>query len=297
MPANAGPSAPASHSLRTGNIAAASENRTIWLDTPFGRLPFTYEDTPESGVGVSVWSGGDYEHPLGERWRLRTGADLSQREHKGSAFDRTTLAAHAGPRRLIDRNTEASLLATAAQHWLAGAPQYRDLGLRLEADRRLGPRLTASLRASWLHRRYDDSSDLDGPAADLSLGASYLLTPTLRAELSLGGSRARPERLNQRNTGRRAEAGLTAALPWGFTLGGSAALNWTDYKGNWYPFTTEGRPRKDQTRSVRLSAHHRAFTLWGFSPRLSLVRENRTSNAQLHDYERTYGELSFIRLF
>ena len=36
---------------------------------------------------------------------------------------------------------------------------------------------------------------------------------------------------------------------------------------------------------------------WGFSPRVSLVRESRESNAQLHDYERTSGELQFVRLF
>ncbi len=38
-------------------------------------------------------------------------------------------------------------------------------------------------------------------------------------------------------------------------------------------------------------------TLWGFSPRVSLVQENRKSNAQLHGYERTSGKLQFARLF
>ena len=39
-------------------------------------------------------------------------------------------------------------------------------------------------------------------------------------------------------------------------------------------------------RSSRLSAHNCAFTLEGFSPQVSLVQEQRTSNAQLHDYDR-----------
>ena len=36
-------------------------------------------------------------------------------------------------------------------------------------------------------------------------------------------------------------------------------------------------------------------TLWGFSPRVCLVQESRESNAQLHGYERTSGELQFAR--
>ena len=41
----------------------------------------------------------------------------------------------------------------------------------------------------------------------------------------------------------------------------------------------------------------RALTWLGFSPQISLVQEQRSSNAQLHDYERIFGELQFVRLF
>ncbi len=279
------------------NVSAASDNRTIWIDTAYGRLPFTYETAPKSGIGVLVWAGGEYQYPLNDRWRWRAGADVSRREYRGGEFDRMTLEAHTGPRWLIDDDTEASLLATVRQNWLADDPYYRDLGLRFEGHRRLTRRMTASLRASWFDRKYDESPDLEGPVMDVSLGGSYLLTPTLRADLRAGWWRERPERRRQRNDGHWVQAGLTAALPWGFTLGGSAALRRTGYEGDWYPFTESGRSRRDTTRVFRLSVHHRAFTLWGFSPRLSLVREDRASNAQLHDYERTYGELSFVRLF
>ncbi len=51
------------------------------------------------------------------------------------------------------------------------------------------------------------------------------------------------------------------------------------------------------TRSFRLNAYNRAFTVEGFSPQVSVVQEERTSNAQLHDYKRIYGELRFVRLF
>ena len=56
-------------------------------------------------------------------------------------------------------------------------------------------------------------------------------------------------------------------------------------------------PRSDLTRTIRLFAHNRALTLEGFSPQISVTREDRTTNAQLHDYQRTFGELRFVRLF
>ena len=44
-------------------------------------------------------------------------------------------------------------------------------------------------------------------------------------------------------------------------------------------------------------AHNRALTVQGFSPQVSVTQESRTTNAQLHDYERVFGELRFVRLF
>ena len=110
-----------------------------------------------------------------------------------------------------------------------------------------------------------------------------------------------------RASGRRSKAGAnpaagcswgaTALLPWGFTVGGSGTLRWVDYDGDWFPFTEPGQSRSDLTRSLRLFVHNRALTLEGFSPQLSVTQEQRTTNAQLHDYQRTFGELRFVRLF
>ena len=58
-----------------------------------------------------------------------------------------------------------------------------------------------------------------------------------------------------------------------------------------------GGERRDLTRSLRLDVHNRAVTVAGFSPRVSMVQEQRTSNVQLHGYDRISGELSFVRLF
>ena len=127
--------------------------------------------------------------------------------------------------------------------------------------------------------------------------SDWAVTLTVRIDAGLGWGRERPEAEQQRNSRRWVRLGATAALPWGFTLGGSGTLRWTDYEGEWFPFTTAGAERRDLTRSLRVFAHNRALTLEGFSPHVSVVQEQRTSNAQLHDYERISGELRFVRLF
>ena len=101
----------------------------------------------------------------------------------------------------------------------------------------------------------------------------------------------------ERHTRRWVQVGATAALPWGFTVGGSGTLRWADYEGDWFPFTATGEPRNDVIRSLRVFAHNRALTYEGFSPQISVTQEQRTTNAQLHDYQRTFGELRFVRLF
>ena len=146
-------------------------------------------------------------------------------------------------------------------------------------------------------RKYDERSHLDGPGTDVSLGGTYVLGPTVRTNAAIGWGRDRPEAERFRHDRRSVQAGITAALPWGFTVGATGTLRWADYEGNWSFFTQSDQPRRDLTRSLRVNAFNRGFTIGGFSPQVSLVREDRTSNAQAHDYERTFGELRFVRLF
>ena len=69
------------------------------------------------------------------------------------------------------------------------------------------------------------------------------------------------------------------------------------YEGRWGAFTPGGVSREDRTWNLRASVFNRAFTVYGFSPQLVLVKETRESNAQLYDYERTRAELRFVRQF
>ena len=72
-------------------------------------------------------------------------------------------------------------------------------------------------------------------------------------------------------------------LPLGFTVGGGAEMRWTDFEDEWPPHTPPGEDRADRTRSLRLSVHNRAVTIYGFSPELVAVHEERETNAQLYD--------------
>ena len=114
------------------NIGGTSDERIIHIDFDGRRLPFRRdaEDLTTSGIGVSVWTGGEYQYPLGDGVRLRAGANLSRRDYAGSRFDQTFGSGHAGPRWLADRNTEASVLASVQRRWSAGAPAYDALGAR-----------------------------------------------------------------------------------------------------------------------------------------------------------------------
>ena len=277
------------------NIGGSSDQRIIYIhDLPFRR---NKEEPRTSGVGVAVWGGAEYQVPLASNLRLRAGANASRWEYSGSEFDQLVVSTHAGPRWFVDNTTEVSVLASARQRWLGTTPDNRDLGIRLETARRVTSTVTALAQASWHKRRYRTRSHLDGPVFDILLRGVWVATPSVRTELYGGYGRERPRSLTWRHQSRRLGAGVSVALPLGFTVSGGAEMRWTDYRGDWFPFTRDGSPREDRTRSLRLSTHNRAFTLLGFSPELSIVRETRTSSAQLYGYGRTRGELRFVQQF
>ena len=292
-------------SLHTGfalapdtNIGATSGESIIYIDIGGQRLPFRRdaEELTTSGIGLSLWTGGEYQYPLDERLRLRAGANVSRREYAGSRFDQTFVSGHAGPRWLLGRNTEASVLASVQRRWSAGVQDHDLLGVPLEAGHRFTRRVTAIARISWHDRNYRTRTYLDGPVADVSLSGAWVVTPTVRADAAMGWGRERPEAEAWRHDRRWVRAGVSVALPRGFTVGGSGELRRTDYEGNWFPHTS-GEPREDRTRSLRASVHNRALAWKGFSPQISLVHEVRKTNAQLYDYERSGGELRFVRPF
>ena len=283
------------------NLNAASESEVIYIDTIFGRLPFQREGDfgAESGLGISVWGGGEFQHPdpRNERLRLRIGADAAVREYPGGDFDQWFLAAHVGPRWLASPTTELSLLGTVQRQWLGGSPYADEIGVRLELDRRLTSRLWGRGTASARKRNHLHDF-LDGPVTGFTLDLAWTPAPVLRVHWNAGYEHSHAMSVHWRNLSRWLRVSTSLVLPLGFTLGTSAQVRRTRYDGSGQAhLTLHGRQRFDRIRTVGVTVLNRAVTLFRFSPQLALVHEVRATNAQAQDYERNRAELRFVRQF
>lgn len=282
------------------NLNAASNSEVIYIDTVFGRLPFRREGDfgARSGLGLSVWGGGEYQQPLSPRLRLRVGADLAQREYGGGDFDQLFAAAFTGPRLLVGRLTDVSLLATAQRQWLGGHPYVDETGARLEIDRRLTRALYARGTTAYRERICHGCEFRSGPVVDFTLNLFWTVAPVMQVHMMVGYESDHSASEHWRNLGRWVRVGSSLALPLGFTLGSSAQMRRTYYEGSGAAhLTLRGRPRRDRTLTLSISLLNRALTFFGFSPQLAVVHESRRTNAQAQNYKRDRAELRFIRQF
>ena len=278
------------------NINAASDAEIIYING----LPFRRGagQRASSDIGVVGWGGAEYQFPLAERWRLRSGIDLNHREYKGKNFDQTYAGVYAGPRWLINRTTEMSLLATASQRWFGQYSFNYDYGARLEVLHRVFAGLQVSGRALWSDRKYQQQTGLTGSLSVFSLGANYVLFPTVQINALVGYSLQDSRAQNWDSTGYWTRAGTNVALPWGFTVGLSAEFRWTDYGNGWFPFIPDNSvPREDHTRILGATLLNRAVTVFGFSPQVAFSNQVRESNAQLLDFKRNLVEMRWVRQF
>lgn len=281
------------------NIGASSDSEIVWLPAFGTVLPFRVNESarPSSGLGLVAWGGAEYQHPISQRWRLRLGADATLHEYPEVRFDLLRLGGHAGPRWLIGRTTEASLLATVAQQWRGNRKDYSEIGLRLEVSQRLSRALWLYPHIAWTLRTYEESGHVNGDRWRAGLALRWQALPTLRLDLRGLASAEETRLASYRSVTGSAGIGAHWLLPWGFTLGGSADLSWTGYNPGWAWITRGPDRRKDAAQVYRMTLLHRSFTLSGFSPQLLVTREARRSNAQLYGYRRWRGEVRLLRQF
>jgi len=283
------------------NINAATDAEVIYPTYgPLEGLPFELSDDarPQSGLGVVLWGGGDYEYPLSRDVRLRVGGGVSRTEYEERHFDGTSLHAYAGPVWLPGNRTEISLRGSARRSWSGGEPESHDLGARFDVSHLLSRRVLLRTQVSYHQYNYDEDLHLDGPRSNFSLTALWKATPIMSLEATVGLNREQTEP-RWRNSSQSVGLGTSVDLPHGFTVGLDGEYRWTNYEGqgNWGLFTPPGELRNDRTRMLNLSVFNRAFTLQGFSPKLVLTHETRESNTrQLRNYERTRAELQFVRV-
>ena len=204
--------------------------------------------------------------------------------------------AEAGPRWLIAPGTEASLLAVANCHWRGSSVSHDELGLRFEWRHRFGRRILLNFNGSWRERNWNEEPDRDGPVVNLGFGARYQASPVLVLNASVFGERDRPDQATRRTRTLGLSLGFSRDLPRGFTIGVDASLNRTRYDEIGIQ-TSDGGRRVDRTGGLSMNLTKRDLTIGGFSPRLTLGHSTRDSNAVFQDYERTYGEISFVRQF
>ena len=243
------------------------------------------------------WGGAEYQYPLANRWRLRSGFNVNHREYKGGQFDQTFLAGFAGPRWLFSRDTEMSLLATASQRWWGGSPFNYDFGARLEVEHRVYAGFWLSGRASWQDRTNQQQKFLEGSLIVASLGANYVLFPTVQVNGLLGFQQQDALAHHWNSQGFWGRVGTNVALPWGFTVGLSAEFRWTDFESGWAPFVPDNSARHDHTRILGATLLNRGLTIYGFSPQVAFSNQVRESNAQLFDFKRNLVELRWVRQF
>ena len=278
------------------NINAASDVEVIYING----LPFRRGagQRASSAIGVVGWGGAEYQFPLANRWRLRSGFNVNHREYKGGRFDQTFLAGYIGPRWLISRYTEMSLLASASQRWWGGSSFNYDVGARLEVEHRVFAGLRLSGRATWSDRTYQQNTFLEGPLMVFSLGARYVPFPIMQVNALVGYIQQEAAARHWNSTGYWTRVGTNVALPWGFTVGLSGEFRWTDFEDGWpQPFRPDNSARRDQTRILGATLLNRAITVYGFSPQIAFSHQVRDSNAQLLDFKRNLVEMRWVRQF
>ena len=277
------------------NINAASDAEFIYINgLPFRRGA---QGRASSDIGVVGWGGGEYQYPLAEHWRLRSGLNVNHREYKGNRWDQTFLAGYVGPRWLITRDTEMSLLATASQRWWGGSSLNYDYGARLEVEHRVFAGFRLNARAQWSDRKFQQQKFLEGPLMVFSLGARYVLFPTVQVNALVGYQQQDAVSHAWSSAGYWTRMGTNVALPWGFTVGLSAEFRWTDFESGWFPFVPDNSAREDRTRILGATLLNRAITVFGFSPQVAFSNQLRTSNAQLFDFQRNLVEMRWVRQF
>ena len=156
-------------------------------------FPFRPDETRKSGVGISVWAGGQYHYPLTERVRLLLGSNASLQQYPGKEFDQMSLSGHVGPSWLAGRNTEVSLLTNVRKNWVGASLYSSDIGAKLQVVQRLTQRINFTGQVYWQRSKYRTQKFLDGPLRNFSLYGNWLITPTVRAEAGAGYARQRPE--------------------------------------------------------------------------------------------------------
>ncbi len=284
------------------NVNTSTSAQTVNI---FG-LPFQLDDQARarSGIGIVGAIGGEVQRPLpwlkiwpGASALLRVGGSVFRRDYSGGSFDDSNYGVYAGPR-FVNRGGQYSILFQADRRAVNGRPYSRQMGLRFEGVRMLTRRLAVGGSAEG---SLQTALSLEGPVGDAGLSwnsqsfANYVLLPGLNLRFMGGVGRENTDRVSTRHYSRWAGLMATYDLPLGFTLTAAQQFFKTTFDEPNALFSPE-QPTTDLWFS-RLALHNRLLRIGGFSPSISIIREDRDSNLTLYTYKRFRAEGGFVRVF
>lgn len=276
----------------SNNVNSGSDRTQVSPDLMFTITP---DSQAQSGVGLLISGGGNYQLPFVPNWSWRFGVDAQRSEYRKSNFDSMSLSLRGGLRYIPDAPWEMSAQLVGGRVW-ARTPQYDYYGGELSVERRLSQRLQVFASAAWRQRRYRTSGNRNGLYSDYQFGLTHYITPLLRLNSRAGFHTGRPSDRSSHSNQYSLRQSATMLLPNGWQTSGSVQWERTRFKST--SFSTEDREeRRDEGRIFRLTLLNARFTIGGFSPQLALVRELRKSNFAFSHYKRYRGELYFVQQF
>ena len=287
------------------NVNTSTSAQTVNI---FG-LPFQLDDQAraKSGIGLVGTFGAEVQRPIPKfkvlKWipgsvsLLRIGGQIYRREYSGGEFDDSNYGVYTGPR-FIGNKGQMSILFQADSRSVNGRPYSRQYGLRLEGVRLVMPRLWAG---GSLEGSRQTAISREGPIGKPGLSwngqgfASYSVLPTLRFRFMGGVGREFTGRTTTRHRSRWAGVMASYDLPFGFSMSAAQQLFFTKFDVPNQLFS----PEQPSTRLwfSRLAFYNRLIQIKGFSPSISLIREDRKSNVTIYGYKRYRMEGGVVRVF
>ena len=284
------------------NVNTSTSAQTVNI---FG-LPFQLDDQARatSGIGIVGAMGAEIQKPLPKlKWlpggatNLRVGGVVYRREYSGGEFDDANYSIYAGPR-FISSSGQMSVLFQADRRKVNGRPYSRQYGLRVEGARLVTRRL-------WLGGSIEASRQtalgLDGPIGNPGLSwngqayTNYSVLPSLSLRFMGGTGREKTDRFSTRHRTRWVGVVGSYDLPLGFTI--TAAQQLFDTKFDFRTAFFGPEPPNTRLWFSRIAFHNRLIQVKGFSPMVSLIREDRRANITLYSYERYRAEGGVVRVF
>jgi len=272
------------------NAATASNHVTV-----FG-LPFTLSQqaVQKSGIGLVTTLGGGYFLPIDDGKRLRTGGVAYSALYPGhSQFDDIQVRGNVGPQWLWN-DSDVSALAVVGKRWYGNSPYSESVGGRLEGSHNLTKQLQVSSYLEGLSDSYHTEKYQNGFNLDQGNFLTYYFNPRTLVRLIAGLGYESADSSIFENWYWRSGLGLQHEFPLGITAYVQPDVRATYYSG-FDPMFSERR--LDRMYTMKISAYKRDWSLFGFSPVVSVTYTMNRSNEAIYNFHRFQVQLGVTKQF